>query len=184
MKKLLVGISAVFAAIPGISVLAKGFLAPPGSEALFGWVLEVFGVAVFLLLFVNRRSLTATPKPRITKWSLALMAIVLVSVIAYTGLFHWCVVTPTRIDWLDFGAVYFPLWLSGDAAQNVAEEGSRVAAVNTYGPVAVVKQLGSMPGGDFARITTTTVLLLLYTLLVVSLTALFAILGLHEEPKG
>ena len=57
MKAFFVSAAAVFAAVPGLGVIASGLGTPPGTEyrLLFGGVIEGFGALALIILWVNQK---------------------------------------------------------------------------------------------------------------------------------
>ena len=57
MKKLLISLAAMFAAIPGLATMLSGLGVPPGYSIVFGAVTEAVGALAFLLVMVNKPKL-------------------------------------------------------------------------------------------------------------------------------
>src|SRR5262245_52375170 len=140
MKKLFQASSALFSAIPGLTIIWKGIGTPPGHAILFGGVIEALGVFSLIVLLVNKRKLKRLAGRKVTKIAIILMGVCFVSIVVYIILLDFCVIThPTH------GTAYFPLWTSGEIAAKVARAGGRYAALDRYGNYSVVDSINKMP---------------------------------------
>jgi hypothetical protein len=174
MKKLFLAASGLFSSIPGVTVILKGVGTPPEYEYIFGGVIEAFGALSLIILWVNRKGLKKVAKTKITTHAITLGILSFAFLVAYIALFNWCVVKhPTH------GTVYYPLWLSGYAADVVAKAGGRWQALDRYGNHAVYAAIHKMP--IFASVITTILLLLVYQGIFTTLTMAFGLLGFHAK---
>lgn len=172
MKKLLLSVAGIFAAIPGLTVIQSGIGVPPGFKLLFGGVIEAFGTFSLLLLWVNRKKLKRQAAHKTTKLAIALAALCLILIALYITLFNFCIVEHQR------GTAYYPLWTSGKIADMVSRAGSRKAAIEKYGIAAVVQAIDEMPGISLEL--TTVILLFFYQAIFTILSLMFGLLGLYE----
>jgi hypothetical protein len=178
MKKLFLAASGLFAAIPGLVILQTGLGTPPGDnyKMLFGGTVEAFGTLILIILWVNRTSIRRMRPRRATKWSIILIVVCFISIASYITLYNQCVIKNKK--W--HATVYFPLWLSGEIANDVADKGGRNALVNEYSAVEVMEIIDKMPNIGLALAITTVLHLLLYQAIFTSLAAAFGILGIHQ----
>lgn len=176
MKKLFIGVAAAFASIPGVAILLKGLGTPPHYETIFGGTIEAFGTLSLLVLWLNKGKLKKIPYSKVTKWAVALAIVSLISMLAYIGLFKYCVISHPTHD-----TAYFPLWTSGDIARYVEKAGGRWAALDRYGIFAVESAIQRMP--TYAIVITTIVLLLVYQIAFTSLTLAFGLLGFRRADR-
>lgn len=179
MKKLFLALAGAAGAIPGIAVWQSGLGTPPGefNGRLFGGVVEAFGAASLLLLWVNRVRLRSLPKRTVTKLSVYMILLCFVLLAVYIWLFGLTVVKH------EFrGTVFYPLWTSGELAKIVkAAANSRYYAIEKYGIDAVIEAIQKMPSWSLA--VTTIVLLFVYQAIFSTLTIAFGMLGIQEESK-
>jgi|KBSSwiStaDraftv2_1062776.scaffolds.fasta_scaffold307866_2 hypothetical protein len=173
MKALFVSAAAVFAAVPGLGVIASGLGTPPGTEyrLLFGGVIEGFGALALIILWVNQKKLQRKAKRKITRAAIILGIASFVFISAYVMLFRYTVVT------IDKGQAYYPIWLTGDVQRRVDRAGSRAAAIDRYGPAPVNEDIDKM--GTTPLAVTSIILLLLYQGIFTSLTLAFGLVGFH-----
>ena len=173
MKNLLSALSGIFSTIPGLAVIASGIGVPPSYQILFGGVIEALGVLALLILWVNREALRKESRRKITTWAVILGSTSLLLICLYIIAYNHCVVTVG-----DRALVYYPLWLTGEGAAQIARVGGRVAAVSYYGSggvQAIVDTMGT------ALNVTTALLLFLYQAIFTSLTLAFGVAGFHIE---
>jgi hypothetical protein len=174
VNKLFLALSAAFAAIPGVAVIASGLGTPPGTyyKWLFGGVIEAFGALALLLLWVNKNKLSESKKKlKITRAALIMGVLCFVLIAVYVLLFQHTVVEHAR------GTAYYPLWLDGTIERMVERAGSREAAIENYGIAGVQKGIDEMGGGTLAL--TSILLLLVYQGIFTSLTLSFGLPGFH-----
>ncbi|HKQ03983.1 MAG TPA: hypothetical protein VJ464_02545 [Blastocatellia bacterium] len=175
MKKLFVAASGIFAAIPGLVIIQTGLGTPPSYSVLFGGCVEAFGALTLVLLWANKSKIVRLTARKATRMSVRLAALCFVSLAIYLLLYNLCIVeNPPR------GTVYYPLWLSGEAAELVALSGGRSAAIGEYGIMGVREAIAKMP--SFALTFTTILLLLIYQAIFNSLAAAFTLIGFREGP--
>ena len=171
MKAFFVSAAAVFAAVPGLGVIASGLGTPPGTEyrLLFGGVIEGFGALALIILWVNQKKLQRRAKRKITRAAIILGTTSFVFISAYVMLFRHTVVA------IDKGQAYYPIWLTGDVERMVDRAGSRGAAIDRYGPAPVnenIEKIGTTP-----LAVTSIILLLLYQGIFTSLTLALVLSG-------
>lgn len=175
LKTIFLLISAASGAVPGVAVLATGIGTPPESKALFGGIMEACGAFSLLILWTNRGTIKKMNPKILSRRSVVLVSLFLLSLITYVLLYSTCVKT------LD-GETYFPLWTSGKLHEMVQMAGTREAALDRYGIDAVHEAIGHMPG--YALPVTTIILLLIYQSSFAFLTVAFALLAISEsEPR-
>jgi hypothetical protein len=172
MKRLLLAVTGLLGAIPGLAVIQSGIGSPPGYKILFGGTIETFGALSLLLLWINRKKIKRLAARRVTRTAIALAALCFVFIAFYITLFSLCVVGHQR------GTAYYPLWTGGKAADMVARAGSRRAAIERYGIDAVVQAIDEMPGG--AVELTTVVLLFVYQGIFTTLSLMFGLVSFYE----
>lgn len=170
MKKLFIGASGLFGAIPGLAVIWKGIGSPPQYELLFGGVIEAFGVLSIIILWTNRKKLKAIPASKATNLAIILGVACFVFLVTYISLVTLCIVKhPTH------GTVYYPLWTSGRIAELVTRAGGRWAALDKYGNYAIVSAINQMP--VYVMMITTGLFLFVYQAIFTTLTLAFGALG-------
>jgi hypothetical protein len=171
MHRLFLAASSLFAAIPGVAVLLTGAGVPPGSKALFGGTLEVFGALTILILWVNRSRIRRLKQQAVTKYSILLAGGAFVALAVYVVLIGYCVAqAPGRTP------VFFPLMVSDSIAGMVDAAGSRDATLPLYGSEEVREVIHE--SAPVALGITTVLLLLLYLIPFISIAAAFGIVGI------
>jgi len=177
MKKLFLGASAAFAALPGAAVIISGLGTPPGSgyKWLFGGVIEAFGALALVILSLNQNRLRRVAKRRVTRFAILLAALCFVLIVCYVLLFRLTVVEHER------GTAYYPVWLSGDISRMVERAGSREAAIERYGIGGVRDSIDRMGGLPLAL--TSVLLLLVYQGIFTSLAVAFGLAGFHMRQQ-
>jgi hypothetical protein len=175
VKKLFLGASAAFAAIPGVAVIASGLGTPPdsGYRWLFGGVIEAFGALALLILWINRAKLRRVSKRKITRTAIILCVLCFIFIASYVFLFRLTVVEHDR------GVAYYPLWISGDTKTMVERAGSRESAIERYGIGGVRKSIDEM--GAIPLAATSVLLLLVYQGIFTSLAIAFGLPGIHDN---
>lgn len=177
MKALLLSLAGIFAAIPGLLVLASGLGVPPGKTGLFGGAIEAFGTLALLLLWLNAGKLKRIPARTATRASVGLGIGALMMFAAYLVLFSFTVQSHSMR-----GTAYFPLWLDGTLQQMVERAGSRAAAIERYGIDAVHLAINEMSPAPLA--ITTVLMLTIYVLAFTLLTAAFGVPGFRLRNEG
>jgi len=172
VKKSLLAAAAVFGAIPGLTVMQSGMGTPPGYKVLFGGTIEAFGTLGLLILWTNRKRIKRLAYRRVTRLSLALASASFGFLVIYLVVFPNCVVSHPR------GTAYYPIWVTGKAADMVSRAGSRTAAIERYGIDAVREAIGQVSG--WLVPITTVILLFLYQGVFTTLALCFGLLGFHE----
>jgi hypothetical protein len=121
--------SAVFAVIPGITVLLSNVGVPPNSsKALFGGVIEALGVVMLMMLWLNKNWIIKADIAKVNKLSFAAIVVFIVSLFSYIFLYNYLVVEVEGSD-----AVFFPLWTSGELKESLSKMGSREELINQWG---------------------------------------------------
>ncbi|MDX6528432.1 MAG: hypothetical protein QOH41_722 [Blastocatellia bacterium] len=172
MKKLLLTAAGVFGAIPGLTVMQSGMGTPPGYKVLFGGVIEAFGTLGLLILWTNRKRIKRFASRRVTRLSLILASAAFGFLVVYIVVFPNCVVSHPR------GTAYYPIWVTGKAADMVNRAGSRNAAIERYGIDAVREAIDQVSG--WLVPVTTVILLFLYQGIFTTLSLCFDLVGFHE----
>ncbi len=180
LTKFFKGASGAFAVLPGFALLVTGLGVPPGYRFLFFGVLEAFGILALLLVYLNRSYIQRMSKKSITSVAIVLAVCALMSIIVYVPLHNLCLIESTKPEYDGFGAIYFPICVTGTLADNVQRLGSRTAAVDGYGPAVIEEQLQRMSGISWRRPVTTIVLLLIYQACFTVLTIAFGLIGFYE----
>jgi hypothetical protein len=175
MNKLLLSLSGIFAAIPGIVIMQNGLGSPPNYKWLFGGVIESFGALTLLTLWANKEKIRRLSSHTVTRTVLLLVIVAFVSIGTYVFLFDFCVVQHEVR-----GTIYYPLWVKGEIARMVEAAGTREAAVERYGIAGVALAINEMPNIAFASAVTTTSLLFVYQTIFTSVTAAFGVVGIHS----
>ena len=147
---------------------------PPDQRALFGGVIEAFGVFALMVIWINRKKLALVAVGRITEWAVRFCIACALSLVVYLILYRFCVVSdPYR------GTVIYPLWVSGDLAEMVSHAGGRQRAFDYYGLHAIDAATKNTP---IALAVTTIVLLLFYQSILSCLSVAFGLLAI--TPAG
>lgn len=122
MKKLLLSLSALFAAIPGLATILTGLGAPPGYKLIFGGVIEATGALALLVVAINKKRLQRKSVQYITRMIITFGTIFAVCLSVYLILIRLCIVADCEKP----GEVFFPIWLRGELNEEVqARGGSR-----------------------------------------------------------
>lgn len=178
MKKLFLAASGLFATVPGLTILWKGIVTPPGYVHIFGGLIEAFGAISFITLWVNQSRLKRIRPYKITKAVILLCIGCFLSIVIYLGLFNFCVIgDPIR------HTVYYPLWTSGEIAEMIDDSGSRYKTLQDNGFAAVYYKIRQMPYYPLAIAVTTALLLFLYQAMFTTLTIAFGVLGFHKGKR-
>ena len=176
MNKLFLGISGLFASVPGFTIMWKGIGTPPGYSFLFGGTIEAFGSLALILLWMNRAKLKAIKPRKVVTSSIILGVASFVALVVYLALFNLCVVShPTH------HTVFFPLWTSGELAILVAKAGGRWSALDRYGYFGIYDAIKKMP--FYALPFTAAVLLFVYQSIFTTLATAFGLVGFHKGKK-
>jgi hypothetical protein len=175
MKRVLDVASSTFAAIPGLAVIATGLGVPPNQKLLFGGVMQAFGTATLLLMWLSGGRIKRISRSAATKWT----AIGLIAFVAFLScyiiLLNNCVIVHP-----DRGTVYYPLWTAGTARGMIVSAGSRYGAIEKYGRAAVED---AVQENSTLLSATTCLLILIYQGIFSSATAVFGVLALAVQPK-
>jgi hypothetical protein len=122
MKKLLVSLAGILAAIPGLATILTGLGAPPGRKWLFGGLVEAFGTLALLLVVLNRTKIQRLTPKHVTRVTVALGSTFAICLAAYLILINQCIIA----DCAKSEKVFFPIWLRGALKEEVqAHGGSR-----------------------------------------------------------
>lgn len=176
MNKLFLGISGLFASVPGFTIMWKGIGTPPGYSFLFGGAIEAFGSLALILLWMNRVKIKAIKPRKVVISAIILGVASFVSLVVYLTLHNLCVVShPTH------HTVFFPLWTTGELATLVARAGGRWSALDRYGYFGVFGAIKKMP--FYALPVTAAVLLFFYQSIFTTLAIAFGLVGFHKGRK-
>lgn len=175
MKKLFGSAAAVFASIPGLTIMISEAGAPPSRELFFGAVIEAVCVLLLLSLWVKRQSIKEMDHSLVVKYSLSTGVAFFALLLTYVMLFQICVV-----EHHVRGIVYYPIKTSGDIANFIAQYGSRLAVIEGLGHSGAIVSLNKMANIQFWLGLTTAILLTLSTTAFACLTAAFALIGFHN----
>ncbi len=166
--------SATFGLIPGIAVIITSLGVPPDqSKILFGGLVEVFGVLSLLLLFQHKGTFRAQSSTLITKLVLIFIVISFMSLIGYLFLYSYCIVKHE-----DFDPVYFPLYASGELADQL-KIFSRYELIGEYGRDGAIKLIKQ--SSYLNLIITSCIMLIIYIITFSSLTLAFGIPGIKQS---
>src|SRR5229473_8121541 len=173
MRKLFLGISGAFGAVPGFAIMWKGIWTPPDYGFLFGGAIEAFGSLALILLWMNRVKVKAVKPGKIVKSAIILGVASFIVLIVYLALFNLCVIShPTH------HTVFFPLWTSGELGSLVTKAGGRWNALDRYGYFGVYSAVQNMP--FYALPVTSAILLFFYQSIFTTLTIAFGLVGYHK----
>lgn len=166
------------AAVPGLVVLLGGYAYPAGLKGTLGAVTTIVPPLAVMLLtarWASVRQFVAARLVGLTAWTV----VAFLGSLGVLNLVHkHCVVVPEDDRIKRFGPLLYPLWLTGNIAEEVGVSG-RHGAVRSLGYTGVREALDDMPWGSFAWAVTVTTLLLLHLSVSVSVTAAFALLAFH-----
>lgn len=179
LQALLAAGAGAAAAIPGMEVLSE--LDVPGeSEPLFKFVLAAFSAASVLTIYLLRGKLGALRLRKAVGIAVLGLLLVLGSFFAHVWVSNKVLVphqyrgVPER--------QFVPLFLPDSVDTSIEEYGSRSQFLTEIGPDSLIKYISET---DIAW--TLVVMLLIYTVLVVSLASTFGVLGvqaLEADPGG
>ncbi len=134
LQKIYKWASASVALIPGFTVILTDLGTPPNiSKVVYGGIIEACGAFTFLLLYLNRKKITAIPEAKVNRVSIILFILFLVSLLCYVLLFNSQVVYSSKYDL----KLFFPFWYKEDLRYIVSQAGSKLNAITSYGPQAV-----------------------------------------------
>jgi hypothetical protein len=184
MIKVIKAAAAVFAALPGVAALLAGLGSPPDMAIVFGSMSTIAGVITVLVLYVRRHRISRLSQVKLRNVAIATFCALVLVVLAYMAIFEPCCVMGTRDENIQYGRVFFPLWTTGDLNQRIDAVGGRKAFVDRYLAKSAVQQLDKMPGIALARLTTTTILLILFCLIPILATCSFGVLALYLQARG
>jgi len=169
--------SLLFLLVPGVVVLGTDLGVPPGERVVFSAVTEALGVLMFVLLRVNRVSISTLKKKHLTIVSSALALTGILFLVIYLFVYELTVIKhPIR------GDAYFPLILNGQLEEMVVSAGSRMGAIEKYG-IDAVKDAIEVSATSFAskHAFATAILLLLYQLIFLPLAAAYGIVSVWRK---
>lgn len=173
----LVGVAPAALIFTGVARTPSGFQ----YRLIFGGAALVSGLLSLGLVWFQNTQIAGMPPTKIVRWCVGcLVGFLLFLILLYFG-FDYCVVQTQKDEWKEYGPVYFPLWLKGEVAQLQAQEGSRMAAIDAYGPGDVDEKLDKMPGITFARTVTTVVLCLILVAVSAPLPYGFGLLAFYVK---
>lgn len=174
MKAFFLALSAIFAAVPGITVLLSSLGVPDSDDkTLFCAVIEATGCATVALVYINRRYFKKMNIHRINKSVISLVAVFSISVILYISLFKNCV-----IDHEDYSRVYFPLVYGSALKKEIKEAGNRIKFIEKWEGDGANQHI-ELNARNYL-ILTTVVFLVIYQLIFTSLAAAFSLLAVRE----
>jgi hypothetical protein len=176
MRAGLLLVAGVAASIPGMLALSQLKL-PVEAQDLFPFVLAAFSGAAVLIIFILRGVFAKWSDKVVVAVAIAGLAVVLLSFIGFTTLVNrvW-VVNSWRAG---SSREFVPLFLPDSAERLIQAAGSRSQLLSTRGADALVGfTTETNLAGTFA------VLLLCYTLLVVSLATVFTLLYIRADSSG
>ncbi len=162
-----------FAIIPGFLILLGNLGVPPNSsKLLFSGIIETLGIAILLLLQLNKDWINNQGTRKITRMALVSVLIFLLALISYVCLYAYLVV-----DVPHSSPVFFPLWAKGEL-KLALQQFSRAELITEWGRDDVYKLIQS--SSKLPLIITTIILLLVYLCVFISLTFTFGVLGIKR----
>jgi hypothetical protein len=159
MKRILSWVSLVTGLLSGIAVILNGFGTPEELRNPFGIVAAACGFVAFGLVELIRGSVRRGNRKVLAGIIVVFGLTALVSLSSY-----WLVLDQCALSSPNRSSVFFPLWLSGRAKENVEAAGGRKAYYEKYGAGAVSTLLLSQ-GNEMNR----TKILLLALILTASI---------------
>lgn len=173
LKSLFLISSGAFSALPGIAIMATGLGVPPNQSAvMFGGIIEVIGVFVLLLLWLNRSRVKRLTIQKITRRSIALFVVFIISLACYVSLYNHLVV---KHDLFKDNPVFYPLWSSGDLSSALEIAGGKYDAIARYGPD---EMKGTIRSSSSLNLNVTTaILIIIYQSIFVWIILAFGFLG-------
>jgi hypothetical protein len=174
VRRVFIAATGALGLVPGAATIAKGLVTPPQGRLLFGGFVEAIGAGIIILLWINRKEFSQVAKSTLTRRVVVLTLCSFACLIAYLGIYDWCVVTHP-----EFGTVMFPLWSTGDLSVAIDKAGGRWAALDQYGTYAIVTDI--QKSSSIAWAITIGVMLLLYQGVFSFFTVAFGLLAAREE---
>ena len=169
----------LFSAIVLLNVATAAFVAtsrrwtPPDIAAVFALTQLAFAATTLLWLFRNRPRLSRVPLGRINVLAGTLVGAGLLLGVAYGVVLRVTVIEHS----FDPEPLYMPLWTSGQLKSMIDVAGGRYAAVERYGPFAIIDAVQRMPT---SLVTASTGLLwVLYEAAALLLTSALTVLSLR-----
>ena len=132
MKQFFVWVSLITGVLPGIAVILHGFGTPEELRMSFGILAAACGLMAFGVVILIKETVSLGNRRVLAGLIIGSALIGLVSLCAYWIVLDQCVFqSPQR------SSVFFPLWLTGRAKENVERAGGRQAYYERYGAGAV-----------------------------------------------
>jgi hypothetical protein len=177
IKRVFVGAAAAFGVVPGLAIIARGLPALPGTNLLFGGVVEALGAGVLMWLWIERVRLNKLAKRKLTRQVGMSFIFSFASLLAYMTLYDWCVVSNPA-----YGTLVFPLWATGDLSVAIKKAGGRWLALDRYGyyPLYVAIERSS----SIIWALTIGLLLILYQGIFSLLTLGLGLLAVRQESRS
>jgi len=169
--------SASFAVIPGLIIMATNLGTPPGiSKYVYGGLIEATGAFSLLLLAINKKSITKLSHQKITKISISIFILFIISMLTYIFLFNNQIIYNDKYD----TSLFFPFWYGDDLGYMIQKAGSKYNAISLYGPQAIIDGIYSSKNYlEFSRAIFTIVYIFTFEMLVIG----FGLLGLRNVPE-
>jgi len=138
MKSIFSWVSLITGVLPGIAVILNGFGTPEELRKPFGIMAAVCGFIAFGVIAFIRESVRRGNRKVLAGIVIAFGLIGLFSLCSYWSILDQCVFySPKR------SAVFFPLWLNGQAKEDINSAGGPKAFYEKYGAGAVSALLES-----------------------------------------
>lgn len=154
-------------AVPGIAAVRGGLWFPKSDKMLYDGLSVAAGAAAILVVLTMKHVHQDLTAGRASRWCIAWMTIGVGICLGHTVAKENCIFKD------DFSEVaWFPLWVTGGLAQEVATFGSRAAVTAKLG----AQQVNDAVQGTLAMDFTKVLFLSLYLLAVTSLTSGISIL--------
>lgn len=170
--KILSSASGVFGLIPGIAVMITELGVPPNtSKVLFAATIESLGALAILILWLNKNKIKKLSTQAVTKYTVALSIIFIVSFFSYILFFGFFVVEVPNSE-----SLLFPFWPQNELKEGLTEFGSKAELIRNWGRDDVYKmiQRSSSVALQFTKI----IFLTVYIAIFICLTLAFGILGI------
>lgn len=167
-------VAGMAALLPGTVTLSTGLGVPPNQLAAFSLVAFLVPGLTVAGVFAGRFRVRAIDPQTTRRLTTGLLTVAAAVLIAYSSIYNFCVVD----HFSGPDAVYFPLWTTGQAAEMVARAGGRFAAIERYGPAALVDAVARMP--PEAMLLTNVGLVLLYATVATVVPAVLSIWAVRE----
>lgn len=175
MEKFFKSLSAIFAGIPGITILMSSLGVPdPDDKVLFGGIIEALGCGALGLIYLNRKYFLNQNLKKISKWIMISLTFFFASIILYIIIYKICIK-----QYEDFSRVYFPLFPSEALSDAINTAGGKMEFVEKWMGDGATRQIEKLSASQM--IQTSIIFLIVYQFIFTTLTVSFGLLGIREE---